>query len=288
MTSRIEHNDPQGHGAFSITYHYEMLSDYKRVTPFARAIGELCRGKVVFESGTGTGIMSILAARAGATHVYCTELDPVVAEFAKRNFAASGFASKITLLQKNTLEVTRADVGGAPVDIIIAENLATWQVTEPQNQVSNHLRAVIAHEKTLSIPETTHNYLQLAESSFRFFDAVDLKTHFFEFSGIRGPILHSAPTLFSTFDYKGEVATSCEHSVELVAWSSGEVNSLRLTSPIVVSSGNLFESSDSLMPPVVIPLASPVSVETGERVVVTVRYKTHTAWGEVEARISKI
>lgn len=288
MTSRIDHNDPQGHGAFSLTYHYEMLSDYKRVTPFALAISEMCRDKVVFESGTGTGIMSILAARAGAKHVFCTELDPVVAEFATRNFAQSGLGHRITLLKKNTLDVTLADVGGAPVDVIIAENLATWQVTEPQNEVSNHLRSAIAHDRTQSIPECTYNFLQLAESSFRFFDAVDISTHFFEFNGIRGSVLHSAPTLFTTFNYTTQVGTSFEHSVDVQAWSAGEINSLRLTSPILVSQGNRFESSDSLMPPVVIPVVTPVSVSTGERLQVSVKYHTHTAWGEVEARVTKL
>lgn len=287
MTSRIEHNDPKGHGAFSLTYHYEMLADAKRVTPFARAIEQQCEGKVVFESGTGTGVMSLLAARAGATHVFCTELDPTVAEFAKLNFGNSGFGSKITLLQKSTLDVTLADLGGVRPDVIIAENLATWQVTEPQNQVMNHLRRTVGKDSTIAIPAIAHNYVQLAESSYTFFDAVELKAHYFEFAGIRGATVRSAPTLFSTFDYSHEVPTTIEKEIEVRAWTRGVVNSLRMTSPLVVSEGNTFDSSDSLMPPVVVPLPTPVTVEVGEVVTVFVRYDTHTSWPDVVCAVTK-
>ena len=144
MTSRISYNDPKNVGGFSLAYHREMLSDMKRLTPLLRAIEENCKDKVVFESGTGTGVLSIMAARAGARAVFCSEIDPAIAAFAKENIANSGCADRITLIEGSTLDVTLADLGGRRPEVLVAENLSTWQVTEPQNQVMNYLRTNLA------------------------------------------------------------------------------------------------------------------------------------------------
>ena len=105
MTSRIDHNNPKASGAFGLPYHYEMLSDRQRVTPFAEAIKATCKNKIVLESGTGSGIFSILAAQAGAKHVFAVEIDPQIAQFARRNIQQSGYSDRITLLEKDILKV---------------------------------------------------------------------------------------------------------------------------------------------------------------------------------------
>jgi predicted RNA methylase len=287
MTSRIDYNDPRAVGGFSLAYHREMLSDMKRVLPLLRAIEANCKDKVVFESGAGTGVLSILAARAGARAVFCSEIDPAIAAFARQNIAASGCADRIQLLEGSTLDVTPADLGGLRPEVLIAENLSTWQVTEPQNQVMNHLRTKIAHPDAVSIPMVSRNYLQLAQTEYTFFDTVELQCHFFEFSGIRGPVQLSRPTLFSEFDYRGPTEVSIEREISVIAWSAGTVNSLRLTSPLEYSAGNFFDWSDSLMPPVIVPLVSPVTVRAGDELKVKVTYQTNTRWEDVrcEARL---
>lgn len=281
MTSRIDYNDPRAVGGFSLAYHREMLSDMKRVTPFLRAIDATCRDKVVFESGAGSGVLSILAARAGAKAVFCSEIDPAIAVFARNNITAAGFDDRITVLQKSTLDVDLADLGGIRPDVVVAENLSTWQITEPQNQVMNHLRTHLAHPGTISIPGRSLNYLQLAYADYTFFDTVQLMAHFFEFSGIRPCVQLSRPTLFSTFDYSAINETAIDREISVTAWASGTVNALRLTSPLEVSSGNHFDCSDSLMPPVVIPLPKSVEVRAGDEVRVSVRYQTNTRWEDV-------
>src|SRR5262249_26309944 len=157
-------------------------------------------------------------------------------------------------------------------DILIAENLSTWQVTEPQNQVMNHLRRTLAHAGTTSIPALATNYCELCESQYTFYDLIDLRTHYFEFSGTVPPEMRSAPVVFSTFDYSAETPTSSDASVRIQATTAGVVNSLRLTSPLVVSPAHHFNASDSLMPPVVVPLESDIHVDAGDWVTVTIRY----------------
>ena len=286
MTSRISYNDPKNVGGFSLAYHREMLSDMKRLTPLLRAIEENCKDKVVFESGTGTGVLSIMAARAGARAVFCSEIDPAIAAFAKENIANSGCADRITLIEGSTLDVTLADLGGRRPEVLVAENLSTWQVTEPQNQVMNYLRTNLAQPGAVAIPAVSMNYLQLAQAEYTFFDTVTLPCHFFEFSGIRNARQLSKPTLFTEFDYNTLSDTSVDKTITVTAWTGGTVTALRLTSPIHYSAGNEFDWSDSLMPPVVVPLVNSVNVKAGDQLTVSVRYDTNTRWEDVRCEIA--
>lgn len=280
MTSRIDHNNPHGAGTLSLTYHYEMLSDARRVEPFLRAIQKVATGRVVMESGTGTGILSILAARAGAKKVYAVEIDPVMAKIAAENIARSGYAHIITLLRKSTLDVTVADLDGMRPEVIIAENLSTWQVTEPENQVMNHITENLAAPGAIRLPELTENYVELVQAQFRFYDTIELRAHYFQFTGIEEPQIRSARKLFSAFDYTSKVKTEFSDKVTLIAANDGVVNAIRLTSPICVHGDVRFHSSDSLMPPVIVPLSEAQNVRAGEEVTIFIRYCTNTDWNQ--------
>lgn len=100
MTSRIDYNNPVSSGKLGLPYHYEMVSDSKRVNPFKFAIQATCKNKRVFESGIGSGIMSILAAKAGAKKVYATEIDSEIADFAQENINKNGFQNVVKIIKK--------------------------------------------------------------------------------------------------------------------------------------------------------------------------------------------
>jgi SAM-dependent methyltransferase len=187
MTSRIHYNDPDAAGAFGLPYHYELLADARRVTPFRRAIARTARGRRVLESGPGSGIMSILAAKNGAKVVYAVEKDPRVAAFARRNIEKAGVGSTVRLIVADVRSVRLADLGGERADMVIAENLSTWNVTEPQISVMDYINQNLAADSAVRIPECLFHYVELVSSCFRFADAVDLRTVFFGFSGIPKP-----------------------------------------------------------------------------------------------------
>src|SRR5690606_7644470 len=138
MTSRIEHNNHYEEGALNLTYHFEMISDEKRIAPFKKALERVARGKIVFESGTGTGILSLLAVKHGDEAVYCTELDPMISAFTRENIRTAGY-DNITVIEKSSLEITPDEQDGRQAAVIVAANLSTWRVTEPDVQVINHL-----------------------------------------------------------------------------------------------------------------------------------------------------
>jgi predicted RNA methylase len=278
VTSRTDYNNPQATGSLALPYHYEMVSDRRRVGPFREAIERVCAGKVVLESGTGSAILSLLAARAGATAVYTFDLDPAVAAVAEENIRRSGLSDLVHFAVKNTLDVTLADLGGRRPDVVIAENLSTWQVTEPQITVLNHINTELATEFTVRLPTRVFNTIELAESQYVFEDIVSVRTHYFEFTGVPTPTLLSEPRSMIEVDLRRVNPTTFRLSAAIEVRQAGVLNSLRLTSPLEVFDGIMFTGSDSLMPPVVVPLPTDLPVGPGDRVEVEVAYETNTGW----------
>lgn len=101
-------------------WHVPMLNDAARNRCYADAIARLVRpGMLVFEIGTGGGLLGLLAARAGAQVVTC-ESNPIVAAAAAAVFRRNGLADRITLLRKLSTGVTPADLP-RPADLLISE-----------------------------------------------------------------------------------------------------------------------------------------------------------------------
>lgn len=284
MTSRIEYNNPQGAEALGLPYHYEMVSDVKRVTPFKRAIQKASKGKRVLESGTGSGILSILAAKAGAKKVYAVEIDPKVARFAEANIRKNGFQDHTKLIQKNIFKVTLKDLDNEKVDTVIAENLSTWQVTEPQIPILNYVNKNLIKKDGVRIPTLIFNYVELAESQYHFENVVEIRTRYFGFTGVKKPRILSQRQLFTTVDLQRQNPLQVEKSIKVKVSREGVLNSLRLTSPLQIYNGVHFESSDSLMPPVIIPLDKDTRVSKGNIVQLDISYRYHTSWDAVKCK----
>src|SRR5580693_6354410 len=89
------YRDSEGFAAARV--HIEMLNDRLRTSSFLAAIGEVVRpGDVVVDIGTGTGVLAVAAARAGARRVYAVE-ETSIGEAAKALFLANGVSDRVTL-----------------------------------------------------------------------------------------------------------------------------------------------------------------------------------------------
>jgi protein arginine N-methyltransferase 1 len=94
--------------------HQAMLSDQVRLRAYDQALARAVRpGDVVVDVGAGLLVLSVLALRHGAAHVYAVEGDPVTAAVAARIAEDNGLSGKLTVIQGDarTVEVPeRADV----------------------------------------------------------------------------------------------------------------------------------------------------------------------------------
>lgn len=102
-----------------------MLADATRTDMLRRAIEETVRpSDVVVDVGTGSGILALFSARAGAGHVFALE-STTIAEHAEAIAGANGFADRITVIRGDAAHFERADV-----DLVLGEFAGMWLVEE--------------------------------------------------------------------------------------------------------------------------------------------------------------
>jgi precorrin-6B methylase 2 len=97
--------------------HARMLHDDRRTGDYLAALAEAVRpGDVVLDLGTGSGVLAIAAARAGARRVYAVEASDI-ADVAARVFARSEVGDRITLVPGWSRELELPE----PADVLVAE-----------------------------------------------------------------------------------------------------------------------------------------------------------------------
>jgi protein arginine N-methyltransferase 1 len=107
-------------GFGSATVQYPMIRDTVRVMSYRQAISRHCRDRTVVEIGCGSGLLSILAAQAGARRVIAIE-ESDIAALAAEMFRANGVADRIELRRGNSRDVVLEE----PADVVIHELLGS-------------------------------------------------------------------------------------------------------------------------------------------------------------------
>ncbi|XUU61735.1 50S ribosomal protein L11 methyltransferase [Erythrobacter sp. HA6-11] len=111
-------------------FHDFMLRDVPRNKVYREGIQELASGRTVLDIGTGSGLLAMMAARAGAKHVYACEANAILAAAAEKVIAANELADRITVLAKPSIEIDpEADLGGR-ADLIVSELIADDMYSE--------------------------------------------------------------------------------------------------------------------------------------------------------------
>jgi protein arginine N-methyltransferase 1 len=100
-----------------IDEHRQFLEDAARLDAFERAIAEAVRpGDVVADLGSGTGVLGLLACRAGASRVYAVDKSGM-APFARRIAAENGFGDRVVAVRGYS---TRVDLPER-VDVVVSD-----------------------------------------------------------------------------------------------------------------------------------------------------------------------
>ena len=102
--------------------HRGYLEDTKRMAAFEAAtravIGE---GDSVLDLGAGTGILGLLACRAGARRVYVVDQGPIL-EIARRNYQANGYGDRAVFVRGHSARIDLPE----RADVIIADQLGPF------------------------------------------------------------------------------------------------------------------------------------------------------------------
>jgi len=109
-----------------VDWHREMLADKRRVCAFAQAVRQAVRpGEVVADVGTGTGLLAMVAARAGAGQVFAIDRGPII-EVARQIAADNGLAERITFLRAEARDLRLPE----RADLVVGEIIGSFGVEE--------------------------------------------------------------------------------------------------------------------------------------------------------------
>lgn len=99
--------------------HRQLLADRKRVDALSRTIAAIVSpGDIVLDVASGTGILGLLACRAGASRVYCVEQSGII-EVARELARANGFGDRMQFVMAHS---SGAEIP-EPVDVIVCDQI---------------------------------------------------------------------------------------------------------------------------------------------------------------------
>jgi len=112
------------------SWHFLIPRDRARNDAYEQALLRAIRpGCRVLEIGTGTGLLAMMAARAGATVVTC-EADPAIASVAREVIAVNGYADRVTVVGKHSSALDpERDMDGL-ADILVSEIVSNDLLSE--------------------------------------------------------------------------------------------------------------------------------------------------------------
>lgn len=148
-------------------YPYACLVDKRRTLAFKDAIERTVKsGDVVIDAGSGSGILSLFAARAGASKVLAVEIDHTLATALRNTVETNGFSDVIEVIEGDVMALDLPQ----NVDVVVAELMETGLIDEMQVAVMNnfHERGIIGSD-TRVIPGSYETFVQPIELNNDFF-----------------------------------------------------------------------------------------------------------------------
>lgn len=115
-------------------WHVPMVNDTARNEAFDAALRAAIAahgpGAVVLDIGAGSGLLSLMAARAGAGTVVACEGEPMVAAAAREVLAANPLGRRVRLVEKLSQQMAVGTDLPAPADILVSEIISSDLLTE--------------------------------------------------------------------------------------------------------------------------------------------------------------
>ncbi|NWR74371.1 ANM7 methyltransferase, partial [Centropus unirufus] len=168
-----EDEDYDYHQEIARSRYADMLHDKDRNTKYYQGIRAAVsrvkeRGEkaIVLDIGTGTGLLSMMAASAGADFCYAIEVFRPMANAAVKIVEKNGFCDKIKVINKHSMEVTVGPGGDMQcrANILVTELFDTELIGEGALPTYEHAHKYLVEEGCEAVPHRARVYVQLVES----------------------------------------------------------------------------------------------------------------------------
>lgn len=255
---------------FAMTDHvFDCMIDIERTEAFGKAIAATVRtGDVVVDMGSGSGVLAMLAARAGARKVYAVELDRNNIATLDAVFRANGLTDRIVTIHGDVRTVELPE----KVDVIIGEMIATALIDELQVPAMNHmLRFARRHARVLLSRYQTFVDLVDSPVNYHGFDFPLVRYEYPDLRRLRAKPLTEKQLILDVDFTRPVTTTKVDRRLSLTTQRRGRVNGLRLSGETTFWDGSTLGATYAYSYPIVLPI-DPVEVKKGDALDAKVGY----------------
>ena len=267
--------------------HRQYLADPHRLGAFERAISATVKpGDVVIDLGAGTGILGLLACRAGASRVYAID-DGGIIDLARSLCRANGFADRVVFIKELSTRVTLPE----KANVVVADQIGRFGFEAGVWEYFTDARARLLAPGAATVPTRVQLRIAPVEAP-ELFDQIDFwsrRPAGFDLSAARVLAANTGyparfapeglladPATLADLDLAEAEPRSIGAEVECAARRSGTLHGLggwfraELAPGIFMSNGPGEPGRIDRLN-VFLPIASPVAVEPGDRIRVRAR-----------------
>lgn len=273
---------------------YNCLRDEKRTKLFKKAIHHVVKsGDVVLDIGTGTGILSLFAAKKKPKKIYAIELLSFLANTAAANFKRNNISDIVEILNIDGSYLGQIwDQISYHPDMIIMELMSTGLIEEMQIPVFNHLiEKRVVSQKTKIIPEMYSTFVELAEVNYEMY-SFNLKMiqheQQWQKSNIRNILTNRV--LVNKIDFQSSIRISKKINSKVDEFlifetkKNGTINGLVISGIAHLAPGIELGQSNLLNNPIVIPLED-ITVKKGLEIKLKLNYSMAEGLNTIKAMV---
>lgn len=104
--------------------HLALLEDRERLRSYSKAIASKVKKRTVLDVGAGTGVLSLIALRAGFNNAILIEPSKKISEYARHFAEINGVSDRVTILNSCIEDININDLP-SDIDLVVSENLSS-------------------------------------------------------------------------------------------------------------------------------------------------------------------
>ena len=146
-------------------WHLQLLRDSERNRRFDAAIRQAVGSDdLVLDIGSGSGLLAMMAVRAGAADVVACEMNSLITPVARRVLADNSMDDRITLIESKSTALRVGQELPRPADVILAEVVDAGLLGEGILPTMRHAVSQLAAENARLIPSAARIYCALVRA----------------------------------------------------------------------------------------------------------------------------
>jgi len=235
----------------------QCLLDKQRTHLFKDAINKIVTPEmIVLDAGTGSGILALFAAKAGASKVYAIERDPFIASIARKNIKVNNFEHIIEVIEYDIKTVTLPTK--KHIDLVMMEMLTTGMIDESQVPAINCLKEKEnIDEKTIFLPARQKSFISFGYSDFKIYGFnMPMILHLWDIHAKLSEHFYSLSNrlLYDDYDFSKDNKLGIEKNIEGEVTNPGKINAILIESQSILKGDLFLEETSALNGKVLIPI----------------------------------